>query len=278
MIRLRWKAIAPGGERYHVARVTLPEPPPVGMHDHDFAEIFWVERGEGTHLINGRSLPLGAGDLWVIRARDRHTFRAGRRSGLALVNFAVPAATLAHLRRRYFPRLAEWFWREGPMPFAVRARSDLTAWLEVAAERLLGSTRDALPADLFLLGLFDRLGHSASEKGRPEMPGWLGRACAGILRKEHFEKGVAGFFALAGRCPEHVARMTRHHTGQTPSALVNRARMDYAARRLESADVSVTELALECGLNNLSHFHRLFRERFGLSPLRYRKLRGQRLV
>ena len=36
--------------------------------------------------------------------------------------------------------------------------------------------------------------------------------------------------------------------------------------------MSVTEVALVCGFNDASHFIRLFRKAFGITPKQYRKL------
>jgi len=40
-------------EVFHLARVTLRSKGDIEMHTHDYAEIFWIEEGEGFHLING---------------------------------------------------------------------------------------------------------------------------------------------------------------------------------------------------------------------------------
>ncbi len=45
-------------------------------HDHDFAEIFWFEEGEGWHLINGHKEKLSKGDMVFMRPLDAHTFFA----------------------------------------------------------------------------------------------------------------------------------------------------------------------------------------------------------
>ena len=45
-----------------------------------------------------------------------------------------------------------------------------------------------------------------------------------------------------------------------------------AARLLQSSDSSVLNIAAEVGFDNLSYFNRAFKEKFGVTPLKYRKL------
>jgi AraC family cel operon transcriptional repressor len=70
--------------------------------------------------------------------------------------------------------------------------------------------------------------------------------------------------------PEHLARQVRQHLHKTPTDIVNEARLAHAASELQSSGRAITEIALECGVENLSHFYKLFREHFGCTPRQYR--------
>ena len=63
-----------------------------------------------------------------------------------------------------------------------------------------------------------------------------------------------------------VARSFRATTGMTPHAFVTEHRLMVARDRLLRGDTSVTEIALSVGFSNISHFRRLFRRRYGLTP------------
>ena len=67
-----------------------------------------------------------------------------------------------------------------------------------------------------------------------------------------------------------MARAAVRWYGQTPTEIVNAARMEFSARQLTESARPIMEIALDCGLNNLSHFYALFRKRFGVSPRRFR--------
>jgi len=48
-------------------------------------------------------------------------------------------------------------------------------------------------------------------------------------------------------------------------------RLNYAKELLKYTDESINEITFFCGMNNVSHFINLFKEREGMTPLQYRK-------
>jgi len=63
----------------------------------------------------------------------------------------------------------------------------------------------------------------------------------------------------------------------TPSAYIQRMRLERAAARMvrDMDRATITDIAFECGFNDLSSFCRAFRRRFGTSPSDYRTSRGR---
>ena len=60
-------------------------------------------------------------------------------------------------------------------------------------------------------------------------------------------------------------------TGLTPVAYVLQVRLNYARRMIAADNTSLTEIASKCGFQNLSHFSKVFKQQFGVSPLQFRK-------
>jgi AraC family cel operon transcriptional repressor len=142
-------------------------------------------------------------------------------------------------------------------------------WLERSA---LGP----LDAEAFLLPLI-----AESREQTPSVPNtapaWLIDACIAARRPEVYRDGAAGFVRIAGHAHPHVSRTARRFLGQSPSEYVNAIRMAHAARQLSGSAEPLAEIAADCGIPNLSHFHRLFRARHGQTPAQYRQ-RFQRNV
>jgi AraC family cel operon transcriptional repressor len=255
------------GESYHFAQTELTAGNAARYHDHDFHELFWVTRGRGEHLLNGRTEPLAAGRLFLIRPRDRHHVTGSDAAPLRILNLAFPSRSWAEVRRRYFAREPDAFERspaDRAWPLDARAQAALEHW----AVRLAMAGRPRVVLDGFMMEL-PQLLHEPARGAKP-VPEWLARARREMAGPEQFAGGTVALARLAGRSPSHVARAAVRWFAQTPTEIVNAARMDFSARQLGETSRPIVEIALDCGLNNLSHFYALFRQRFGVSPRRYR--------
>ena len=65
-------------------------------------------------------------------------------------------------------------------------------------------------------------------------------------------------------------RCFRDATGQTPGRYVQDRRLRRAAEALVSTDQSIDEIAESCGFANRYYFTRVFSQRMGVPPARYR--------
>jgi AraC family transcriptional regulator len=76
--------------------------------------------------------------------------------------------------------------------------------------------------------------------------------------------------AVAGFSVFHFARLCRAMTGQTPRQLLIAARLRAAATALRATKRRITDVSLDAGFADLSHFTTSFRRAFGVSPRQYR--------
>lgn len=258
-------------ETYHFARRTLPQEPPPYAHSHDFYELFLVEHATGRHWINGETHTLETGRLVFVRPRDVHALSSSRGETCRLLNVLFRKATADHLVTRYADDLSgRFFWAPTEMPASyplggVRLERAVDAFLDLqTAHRSLSRIEE------FLLTIMTRV-IDLPETGGATLPAWLVSACEQARRPEIFRDGAAGFVRAAGRGHEHVCRKTKEHLGVTPSAYINRIRMEHAAHLLAAEEMSVSEVADDCGIENMSHFYRVFRQHYGVTPRAYRR-------
>ncbi len=261
------------GEHYHYAQTTYDEDRLCPIHRHDFAEVFYMLSGSAWHMINGRTDVLKAGALVFIRPEDAHGLRVGDGPGFEIANLAFRTEALNFAAERYFGGRTEFWGGQSPTPRQLSVeperQAEVAAWFVKFAKR----TRGRLDLEVFLLELlagFPLPSDTANADPLATGPGWLRSACREIEKKTHFPGGVPEFVQLTGRSPEHVSRVLKKLTGQTPSQIVNRARLEYAAARLSERRQAIAEIAFDCGFQSLSQFYHLFRARFGVPPRQYR--------
>lgn len=85
---------------------------------------------------------------------------------------------------------------------------------------------------------------------------------------------VAELAKIAGHTPSKFARAFRRMMNEPPIQYVIRRRMDEAKRQIQQSSLSIDEIAINLGYNDLSLFRELFRKRTGLFPESIRENRG----
>jgi len=260
-------------EAFHLAQRKLERGAIKVLHDHDYVELFWIVSGAATHVINGQTMLLSVGCGALIRPSDRHGFspQGSLPCHLANVMFRSETAArlLAHHRDEFDGHL---FWHAGPEPSTFTLDTTRRARFAQALVDLEGGPRSRARIEGFLLTALTSLAMPGPES-RAAIPVWLDAAINAARRPEVFRAGAAGFIGAAGRSHEHVCRCLKTHFGVTPSMLVNQMRMEHAGRLLIGTDLVTADIAVDCGIDNMSHFHALFRDHFGMTPRRYRLTR-----
>ena len=71
--------------------------------------------------------------------------------------------------------------------------------------------------------------------------------------------------------PGYFSNLFRSEVGMSFSDYLIQVRIDNAKGLLRRFDLSVEAISKKCGFNSLAHFSRTFKDRCGLSPLKYRK-------
>ena len=153
------------------------------------------------------------------------------------------------------------------------ASSGRPEWL---AHALLAEVRGTDAASgLRLQGrILEILGSLArSEEAGTSQPRWLPAA----LRALETSASPAPLQSLARLCrvpPSHLARAFKRHMGCSVGEYGRASRVSRARTLLVASDLSLVEIADECGFADQAHFSREFKRRVGSTPLRFRRASG----
>lgn len=77
--------------------------------------------------------------------------------------------------------------------------------------------------------------------------------------------------AVAGFSCKYFCKFFKDMTGTTPVNYLMTYRIERAARKLLGSDLSITQIAYDCGFNDLSYFIKTFKNFKHVSPKEYRK-------
>lgn len=259
----------------HYALLTSAEHIGPILHTHEFFEIFLVIDGQIRHLVNGHQTILRAGSMTFIRPHDAHHYRPLPNQGCQLINLAIARTTINQL----FDYLGVGFQTAALLtpilPPTINLSAAARGRLQTKLEQLhlvpvdhFAAKRAALRILLFevVTQYFPLVSHAASDS----MPLWLQRACTAMRQPDNLAGGVPRMVDLAAVSAEHLTRSVRTHLQQTPTEFVNQLRMTLAANLLTTTDMPIVDISAEVGIDSLSHFYRLFKRHYQLTPRQYR--------
>jgi len=273
MKKIFFNELKPRGQAFHIARSELvKETSALSQHTHDFVEIFWVEKGEGLHRVNGKMFHVGPQDAWLILPRVRHNHQViGER--LVVTNVGFGLDRFKKVLARYGEPHESRYLSDLSAAYPIVLAPEMMERLRKMAITLSQGPRDLLALEWFLL-VFLKEAASVSFASSRVLPFWLENALQQLRTAEHFSKDVKHFYRLCYRAPEHTARTCKKLLGKSPSALLNEARLRGAASKLSMTGDAVTEIALDCGFQSLSRFYALFKESYGVAPAAFRRNRA----
>ena len=119
---------------------------------------------------------------------------------------------------------------------------------------------------LELLGMLVREGRARESHA----PKWLLRVVERL--NEDFAQPVTSesLAADAGVHPVYLASVFRRFHNETIGDYVQKKRVMRATSLLEKVEIPLTDIALDCGFSDQSHFTRVFKRRTGMTPGAYR--------
>ncbi len=90
---------------------------------------------------------------------------------------------------------------------------------------------------------------------------------------EHYHENLTleDLSSQAHFSPSYLSRLFHQITGLTIKTYITLKRLENAEYLLKNSDMTIHEVAFNCGFQNVSHFNRVFKAHTNLSPLEYRR-------
>ncbi|NMM47786.1 helix-turn-helix transcriptional regulator [Flammeovirgaceae bacterium KN852] len=91
-----------------------------------------------------------------------------------------------------------------------------------------------------------------------------------MLNNFTYDLSIEEFARLCGRSLSTFKRDFKKYYGDTPANWLKAQRLTYAISLMQNPDLSIGDICYESGFKNLSHFNKVFKEKFNLPPGQYR--------
>ncbi|MFY9997198.1 MAG: HTH-type transcriptional activator RhaR [Leclercia sp.] len=242
-------------------------------HTHDFCELVLVWRGNGLHVLNDRPYRITRGDLFYIRAEDKHSYASVNDLVLQNVIYCPDRLRLnvdwganipGFLDSRSNPH-----WRLGSNGM-TQVRPVITQ-LEQESQKddpHAFELSELLFAQLVLtLKRYRYATDGPAASGQEALLDKLITALAGSLNRSF----VLEKFCEQEQCSERALRQQfRTQTGMTVNHYLRQLRICHAQYLLQHTEMMVSEVAMQCGFEDSNYFSVVFNREIGMTPVQWR--------
>jgi AraC family transcriptional regulator len=131
---------------------------------------------------------------------------------------------------------------------------------------------DTTPLSLHSLALnaVDRLSGSTSHRRYKQPPAWVDKLRQLLHDSPQSTHSLESLSRTIGIHPVHLSRYFLKYFGCNLGAYIRNMRLCRGAAELNAGKKSATQIALECGFYDQTHFIRCFKEAFRYTPHQYR--------
>ena len=242
-------------------------------HTHEFCELVLVWRGNGLHVLNDRPYRITRGDLFYIRAEDKHSYASVNDLVLQNIIYCPDRLKLnfdwdAHIPGFSGPeRRAHW--RLGSTGMS-QARQVIAQLEHESAhpDAQVNDMAELLFAQLVLLLKRHRYTtDDLSATSREPLLDKLITALAGSLDTPF----VLATFCEQEQCSERPLRQQfRSQTGMTISQYLRQLRICHAQYLLQHTEILIGDIAMQCGFEDSNYFSVVFNREIGMTPGQWR--------
>ena len=236
-------------------------------HYHDFFEIYYLEKGTRTHVIYDQLYRIQNKELVLFSPYVMH-YSFGERDAAfqRIVLYFRPGQICS-------PVLVETL-KKGTGVYQLS--HELSQRVEWLLHQLLAEQEQEKPyqpeyQSVLLNQLLMDLVRSTHAKHIPEQPERFAKVIR-YLHENHREtitlEQLAANFYIS---PSYLCREFKRYTNTTVIQYLNVTRIMYAQRKLLETNQSISQIALDAGVSNITHFNRVFRQVAHLTPSAYRK-------
>ncbi len=272
----------PLGETIGVSVHTIAEEVP--LHGHNFVEIMYVYNGNITHRIDGKALNVRAGDVLFMNQHVKHSVDETT-SGTVAVNFIILPEffdlPLVMLGEKKGDILAEFLMsvlriddnRPQYLLFRTAENPEINNLFENLIISMMDTKRQSTvnqyTMGLIFLYLINNL-ETVSSTSLLSGNNLLVDAALQYINKQYQTATLTELAHSMYQSVSNMSRIIKNSTGYTFLELLQRKRFQQAVVFLEDTKMTVAEIMSAVGYENSSFFYRQFKERYGMSPRKYR--------
>ena len=252
-------------------------------HTHNYIEVIYMCQGTTTHIVNGNQVVLEQGDLLFLNQNAVQEIEPAGRNDIA-VNFLIlpeffdQTLRMIGAEENQLKDFIVGCLKSGEVPlcylhYRIADVLPVQNLIENLVWTLLHHQSNKRSINQITMGLLFLQLMNYTERVQVGEQYFEQEMLLGVYRyiEEHYREGSLSELAEELHYDFYtLSRLIRRLTGKNYTELVQNKRLTQAAYLLETTGLSVADISERVGYENMSYFHRIFKERYGISPKKYR--------
>ena len=250
-------------------------------HTHDFIELSYVQHGRCVHIIDGHEYLTGKGDMVFINYNSVHEITSGKNTVYTdiLIKPEFIDRSLKGSENAFsildvddFCDFSDTLQRSHMvMNFSLKEREELENLFRLIDSELQENSggrelilRSCINILLTMVFRKMRLPMREGMSMDIRMLGYIKENCTMPIT-------LVSVAMKAGYNPSYFSRLFKSYTGTTFTNFLKECRIERAANLLENTDMNVELVMSEVGFSDRTKFYKAFSEKYGVTPLKYKK-------
>ena len=244
-------------------------------HSHNYVEMIYMCQGSTVHTINGERIELKTGELLILNQNAVQEIEPAGRDDIA-VNFLIlpeffdQTLRMIGAEENQLKDFIVGCLKSGAVPlcylhYRIADVLPVQNLIENLVWTLLHHQSNKRSINQITMGLLFLQLMNYTERVQVGEQYFEQEMLLGVYRyiEEHYREGSLSELAEELHYDFYtLSRMIRRLTGKNYTELVQNKRLTQAAYLLETTGLSVADIGERVGYENMSYFHRIFKERY----------------
>lgn len=243
-------------------------------HTHDFYEILFPVENSLVHVLNGKKKQIHKYELCLVTPSDYHYTEQFEEQMPSYFTLSIKAAHFEKIASAISYNYVDNACRIHYLKINPQVFEQCKRYLYMAIflshteankkQLLLSLVFTKLITEFPLMDSVANFSHNLIEDATELM-----------LLPENMQLSIKDIAEKLGYSQEHLIRSFKKQTNNTPNKIFTKIKLEYAIELLCSTDYSLSKISESIGFFSPHYFNNIFKEYYGTSPAKYRKLNAK---
>lgn len=233
-------------------------------HTHDFFEWMIVLKGENVHNINNELYKLHKDDIFLLAPGEYHD-SISQSDDVTAICLSVERSEFERICSAFDLDVENEYQKTAPTIYGCEGITERIYTLFDNLETL-SSERDKR----LLLSLLIKTYMDNAKLQSVTMPLWLADALKEMNKPENMKEGVAALLRISNYSRSRLSKLVWKHLGLSLHDYVLKLRLSAAHKEIVLSTKDIEQIAEEVGYASFSHFQKIFKKQYGVTPAKLR--------